>query len=641
MESLARQLWSSPYVTRKASEWPDEQFMKYWMGPFDMSYRTYAKKTLKAERKEDKGICNYRKLAESLYNVGDFVGARYALAQIADQYISEYQHLSRWAPDVDYKRAWDKEGALRHIVKVSVGCILNTYLAQYPDLCAAIKVNNKNSSSSHIKPHPVFTAAVDYDNDLTNSRALYILRVMLDFASEIEYGKDHSWMCKVYKRAFKSMGQIMDLDLCESIRLRQGLVYEIIESEREAYWQDIETDPPVSWSSWSEKQREAYKIQSTQTWKSEVEELYQHIIADQQRLWGTMAEATICSELELVKHYKSVGDIEKAKANARQLNILTKKNLGGDHDSTLRCMASLSTLLLDIGCVEEAGLVVHDYLTNHSRILIDSTGMLTLELKEKFTKRRGWKEMVVLRGKLEKLMTPFHFIWADHRLYTLRIGTVTLAPSYPADMEKDSVWTLACQEPKHTEDGMKNCSDNENFKSLRESRRQLPSSMRPDSEKYAFSGSERDYEFLDLQVPYIPYQHFVTTPAFKTGMPYLEYTKAAGNWSISCAIHEESATDTPLRLGEFFKGSESCDKNFDTGIEDVEKTEKEEHRKCSQIFDRTDSKECIVIEVNRATLPNTMAADQPSSSTKIPPRPRSKASSITFPAKHLFHVSST
>lgn len=610
-QSPPRQLWNSPYVTSRASEWPDEESKKHWIGPFDMYYDTYAKKAREADRKEDESICNYRELAESLYDVGDFAGARYALAQIADQYISEYQHNSRWAPDVDFGTAWDKEDALNHIASASIGCILNAYLAQYPDLCGSIKTEDKNRSSSHMKPHPVFTAVVDYEDDLTNSRALYILRVMLDFASDIEYGKDHSWMRNVYKRALKAMGQIADLDLSESIRVRQGLVREIVESEGKAYWDNINANHSISWYSWSSDQRKAYRTQSTQTWKEEVEELYLHIIADQQSLWGTMAEATISSELELINHYKSVGDTEKAKAKARQLNVLAKDKLGEDHDSTLRCMASLSTLLLDMGSMEEAGLVVHGYLTKHPRLMTDSTEMISLELREKFVKRRGWKEMIMLRSRLETLMSPFHFIWADYRLYTLRIGTVTFAPSYLADTEKDSVWTLAS------------------------------SPSRPDIEKYAFKAFERDHQFLDLQVSYIPYQHFVTTLAFEAGMPYLEYVKAAEDRSISGHIHEESESDTPIRLSEYFKQSESSDRTSDTGDEDVEEIEKPERRNSDRALDRAGSKECVVVEVNRATPPNTMTTDQPSSSAKIPPQPRSKGSSTTFPAKHLSHLSST
>ena len=643
-----RQLWNSPYVTSRASEWPDEKSKNYWIGPFDMYWNTYAQKARDVDRKEDEGTCNNRKLAESLYEEGDFAGARHALAQIADQYISEYQHCSRWAPDVDFKAAWDNQDALNHIATASIGCILNAYLAQYPDLCAAIKADGKLGSSNHTKPHPVLTAVVDHEDNLTNSRALYILRVMLDFASDIEYGKDHSWMRSVYQKAFKEMGQIAGLDLSESVRLRQGLVHEIVESEREAYWHGINSNRPISWDSWNSEQREAYRTQSMQIWKDEVEELHLHIIADQQSLSGTMAEATISSELELVNHYKSVGDIEKAKAKVRQLIILTKDNLGEGHDSTLRCMASLSKILFDIGSIEEAGLVVHDCLSKHPRIRTGSTDLFSLELREKFTSRRGWKEMMVLREELERAMSPFHFIWADYRLYTLRIGTVTFAPSYIADMEKDSVWTLACQEPKHKEDGMENCSEDEESMILREGLTQQPrasSPSRPDAEKYAFNASERDHEFLDLQVPYIPYEHFVTTSAFKAGMPYLEYIKAAENWSISSHIHEESATDTPVRLSEYFKETEGIDRNSDSNSETcdevVAEMDERKLRQYSRTFNGAGSKEGLVVEVDRAIPPNTFITDQPSSSTRILQRPRSKASSTTFPAKHLSHLGST
>lgn len=616
-----RQLWNSPFVPSKATEWPDENSKKYWIGPFDLYYNGFAKEAREADWKEDEGICNTRKLAESLYDVGDFAGARYAWAQIADQYISEHQHTSRWASDVDYKTAENKQCALHHIVKASIGCILNAYLAQYPDLCVATKADDKISSSSHVQPHPVFTAVVDYEDDLTNSRALYVIRVMLDFASDVAYGKDHSWMRTVYKRALNATGQIAGLDLSETIRLQLGLVHGIIESERKAYWDGLNADRSDSWRSLSSEQREAHRNQSTQTWKDEVEELYLHIIADQQKLWGTMAEATIGSELELVDHYESVGDTDKAKAKARQMYILTKDHLGEDHDSTFRCLASFSELLLDTGSIEEAGLVVHDCLTKHPGLMSGSTDMLPRELREKYITRRGWKEILVVRSKLEALMSPFHFIWADYKLYTLRIGTVTFFPSYPTDTEKDSVWALAYQEPKHENDDKEDCLDEESDMMIREHPRQQPHAFprsRADVEKFAYSASERDHEFLDFQVPYIPYQHFMTTSAFAAGMPYLKYVKAAGDYSIISAIHEEAATDTPLRLSEYFKPSESWDRNFDADNEDVEKVEKQEHRKFSPPPNRAGSKERIAIEVNRPIPFNTVATDQPSSSTKIP-----------------------
>ena len=643
-QSPPQQLWNSPFVPSKASEWPDEKSKNYWIGPFHMYYSTYAKKAREADWKEDEGICNTRKLAESLYDVGDFAGARYAWAQIADHYISEHQHTSRWASDIDFKTAWDKQEALHHIAQASIGCILNTYLAQYPDLCAAIKADDKNCSSSHVQPHPVFTAVVDHEDDLTNSRALYVMRVMLDYASDIAYGQDHSWMRTVYKRALDATGQIAGLDLSETIRLRQGLVLGIVESEWKAYWDGINANRLDSCYSLSSEQQEAHRTQSTRIWKDEVEELYLHIIADQQNLRGTTAEGTIGSELELVNHYESVGDTDKDKAKARQIDILTKGHLGEDHDSTFRCMASLSTLLLDTGSIEEAGHVVRDCLTKHPGIMSGSTEMLSLELREKSITRRGWKEMMVVRSKLEKLMSPFHFIWADYRLYTLRTGTVTFAPSYPTDTEKDSAWALAYQEPRHKKDDQEGCSDDESSMIIREHPRQQPRAFprsRADVEKFAFSASERDHEFLDLQVPYIPYQHFMTTSAFEAGMPYLEYVKATEDRSISSHIHEEAATDTPIRLSQYLKQRESWDRNSDAGDEDVETIEKREHKKSSQPPNRADSKECVEVEVNRPIRFNTIATDQPSSSTKIPPRPRSKASSTTFPAKHTSHPSST
>ena len=170
---------------------------------------------------------------------------------------------------------------------------------------------------------------------------------MLDYASDIAYGKDHSWMRTIYIRALDATGKMVGPDLPETIRLRQGLVHDIVESERDAYWDDIHANRSSNWYSLGSEQREAHRIQSARAWKGEIEELNLRIIVDQRNLWGPTAEATIGSELELVNHYKSVGDTEKAKIKARQNYMLTKDRLGEDHDSTFRCMASFSTVLLD------------------------------------------------------------------------------------------------------------------------------------------------------------------------------------------------------------------------------------------------------------------------------------------------------
>jgi len=72
----------------------------------------------------------------------------------------------------------------------------------------------------------------------------------------------------------------------------------------------------------------------------------------------------------------------------------------------------------------------------------------------------------------------------------------------------------------------------------------------------------------------------------------------------------------------------------------VEEVKKQEHKRSSQPPYRADSKKCVEVKVYRPIPFNPMATDQPSSSTKIPPRPRSKASSTTYPVKHTSHPTS-
>ena len=113
---------------------------------------------------------------------------------------------------------------------------------------------------------------------------------------------------------------------------------------------------------------------------------------------------------------------------------------------------------------------------------------------------------------------------------------------------------------------------------LRQQSRASPRSM-ADVEKFAFSASERDHEFQDFLVPYIPYRHFMSTLAFEAGMPYLEYVKAAEDRSFSSYTYEEAAFDTPLRLSEYWKQRESWDRNFNTDAKDAKAVEKHQHQK--------------------------------------------------------------
>ena len=614
--SQFRQLCNNPFAPSKASEWPDENSKRYWIGPLD---------EFAADWEEDESVCNTRKIAEYLYDAGDFAGARYVWAQIADHYISERLHTSLHASDAGFRTLQSKQHALDDIARASIGCVLNTYFAQYPNLCTVMEVDDTFCSWSPGGPHRVFRAVVDLQDYLTNSSVLYIMRVMLDYASDIAHEKDHSWMRTVYRRALEATGQIAGLDPSESVRLRQGLVHAIVQSEENLYREGIRANRPEAWCSLSREQQEAHRTQSAQVWKDEVEELYLQIIADQQTLQGITAEATIDSELGLAEHYKTVGDVEKAKVKLRQLDKVTKDHLGEDHDTTLRCMASLSLLLLNTGLIEEAGLVVHDCLTKHPEWRYGLPDMPVMTFGRKLIPRRGWKEIQLVRGTLEQQMSPIHLIWADYRLYTLRTGTVTFVPSYPTDTEKRTAWALAHREPKHRQHDKDGYSDDESSTIIRENLRQQPQALcQPgaDIEKHAFSASERDNQFLDLQVPYIPYQHFMTSSAFEAGIPYLEYAQARDNWCIRSHTYDKLAPDVPIRFREYLKQLGGWGGNTAVNNEDnLNMVEKQENKKYNIPPKRAGNKECVEVKVKYPIPLNTSATDQPKSSMKISSRP--------------------
>ena len=511
----SQQVWNWPYVPSQVSDWPNDKSKRYWIGPLHapdegIDLDKYA------DWKEDKEICASRKHAQSLEDASEFAGACYVWAQIADHYMSEFhQHSSISTNDEMYIRCLS-----RSALRTSIGCILNSYLAQFPELCELIR------SSDDDLPQETFKAVVDCKHDWTCSSTRYIFMTMLKCAAVIAYLEDNSWMCHVCRTAFDSIRQITDLDLRETICLRQDIALILVRSACQHAWSLRSSDDYWTLSS-SERQR--LEAQHIRTLTDGLEAIYLRITADQLNLCGSEAEATISSDLELVRYYTLVGDSEKAKAKASYWYLRTRDCVGEDHDITFRCLASFSTVLLETGSPEEAGLLVHDCLTKYRDISEDRISIYPRDnVREK---KRGWVEMKEIRSKLEQHDLPVNKIWADYRLYTLRIGTICFLPSYPSETENEScIYTEASRVNKPN--SMDYIRDVLNWESPRSWVK---------FGNFAFNALQRNDKFLEIQVPYIPYVYFMASLAYRVRIPYLEYVKGLGYGSIKFRRPEEAA----------------------------------------------------------------------------------------------------
>ena len=336
---------------------------------------------------------------------------------------------------------------------------------------------------------------------------------MLKYAADIACLEDKSWICYVCRTTFDSIRQITDLDLRETICLRQEIAHILVENACQHAWSMRSSDDYWTLSS---SERRTLEAQDIRVLTGELEAIYLQITADQLNLCGSEAEATISSDLELIRYYTLVGDSEKAKAKASYWYSLTRDCVGEDHDITFRCLASFSTVLLETGSPEEAGLLVHDCLTKYRDISEDR--FLIFPHDNVRQKKPGWVEMTEIRSRLEKHDLPVNKIWADYRLYTLRIGTISFIPSYPSQTENES--------HIYKEASRLNKTSSANY--IRDILDGNSSRSWVEFGNFAFNAFQRNNKCLEIQVPYIPYVYFMASLAYRVGIPYLEYVNGDG-----------------------------------------------------------------------------------------------------------------
>lgn len=390
----------------------------------------------------------------------------------------------------------------------------------------------KNQKDEWQSRHNLFYYAVEKEREFEDPHVLYTIQVILYYAATKIYEPDAEWMWKLYRQALTCTEQKFDSQHPDIISLLQGSAQALENREMKAYWKQRNREH--RWRL-SKEEAEKHKLQSIVRWKGEVEALLSRALSGLQKLHGYTAHPTLDCSYEVVSFHRRHGDADTAESILREMCLRTEQELGEEHDETLSFKAELSSLLLEQNRSEDAGLHVHKYISEHWEV-IQSTSTLdyALALLEKHAKNRGWKAMIVLNEELSRHQAAFHFVWADHNLYTLPVHNVKLSPVFPSETQKDSAWRF---NPRASEvkSGSQTPIHGAEVNTL-----MFPSTVNSDLS-------------IDLRVPYISYSHFMSTVSFQQGEQYLEYVKAAEDSHVSSLIYEDAEGSTPIKVRKFME----------------------------------------------------------------------------------------
>ncbi|KAL8785716.1 MAG: hypothetical protein Q9213_003183 [Squamulea squamosa] len=514
--------WVSPFAPSDSSAWPDSPSKTWWIGPFDLDKYRYAKVASQTTSPEAPELQRLRRLADAQYTEGNYIGARFSLAQIVEQYISDLQHTS--VHTGDFNEYWKKRNTLDHRIRTTIGGIINSYFRQCPELSDDLRYQ---------KDEP-FYDAVEKERNFEDPRVLYTIRVILYYAATVLYQPDAEWIWKSYRQALICTEPVFGSQHPDIIHLLQGSAQAIEKREMNVYWKHLYKERPQE-----KKEAEKHKLQSMARWKGEVQALLSRALSGLRKLHGYTAQPTLDCAYDIAAFHRRCGEADAAESTLREMCELTKKDLGEEHDETLRFKAELSSLLLEQNWSVDAGLNIHRYISEHWEAIQNASlwpwGLGSLE---KHTDKRGWGAMIELLNNLSRHQAPFHFTWADHNLYTLPIRNVKLFPIFPFEDQKNCAWSFNCG----TSEGE---SDLQTFTSDVEAK------------ALVFQSSVNSDLSVDVRVPYIPYSHFMGTMSFEKGEPYLEYVKAAEDIEVSRLIHEEAEANTPIKISNFMEVTES------------------------------------------------------------------------------------
>lgn len=356
-----------------------------------------------------------RELAEIHQSDGNYAGARFCLASIAEHYISAKDWISESS---------HAQSAQHYKIRTTIGGIINTFFVQFPD-------SSSVADEGGLGYLNYFRKVVEKEEGYGDPMVLYTIRIILCYCSQALQNQDLDWLCKLHRQVLSIAEPVYGSNNPDIIHLLRSTAQAIeMQEERKAR----------SWGSVYLVHRMDLRVTR---WKYEAEALLLRALSGLQELHGPSSPLSIDCAYQMAMLFKTTHEFDKAESTLREIYETAKGVFGEEHDHTICFLAALSETVLR-KTPEDAGLMVHQYITKHRQALYDELGnALIAEEVGKYTPGRGWRDMVRLNDRLSRHLTPVDLRWADHYLYTLPIGDVELLPVSPSEGKKNETWNFS------------------------------------------------------------------------------------------------------------------------------------------------------------------------------------------------------
>lgn len=311
--------WISPFAPKDSAAWPDSPNKTFWIGPFDRRSWDFAKIADEGTA-EPVHLRELRKLAEIHQSDGDYAGARFCWASIAEHYMELSESAPFWTPrpgfcELKYKpnerssvenRMKTVLGSLNirsviHRMNTALGGIINTYFAQHSSF----------SSITDIGKETCLYYIVEEERGYEDPTPLYITRVVLQYCSSGHFQPDLERLCKAYRQVVSIAEPIHGSNHPDIVHLLQGTAKAIKRYEH------------------------FYTMKCPTHWIYEAEGLLLRALSRLQALYGSSSLSSMNFACELATLYETIHEPSKAESTLREAYKIAKRVLGEEHDQTI------------------------------------------------------------------------------------------------------------------------------------------------------------------------------------------------------------------------------------------------------------------------------------------------------------------
>ncbi|KAL9121803.1 MAG: hypothetical protein Q9187_001640 [Circinaria calcarea] len=204
--------WVSPFAPNGSEAWPHSRTKTYWIGPFDLQQDLDAKAASEDTSRESARLRGLRDLAEIHQSDGNYTGARFCLAKIAEHYISARAHV---IVEVHRAQILHQTRFLHHKIKTAIGGIINTFFLQFPDFSTVADERGQDHLS-------YFDKVVEKEGGYGDPEALYTTRVILCYCSQVPIFRDGYWLCKLHRQVLSIAEPVYGSNHPDIIHLLRG-----------------------------------------------------------------------------------------------------------------------------------------------------------------------------------------------------------------------------------------------------------------------------------------------------------------------------------------------------------------------------------------------------------------------------------